>query len=1143
MGCALSRNTILVILCCCIGIKTWAQRSYKPQSVLSEGAWYKIAVKEEGVHRVDAAFLTALGITGSIPSAGITVFGRADAFSSEALSAPYTDDLDEVAIQVVDGGDGIINGSDYFLFYTKGPHAWKADTASRRFTHQKNIYSDVAYYYISVGSNGKRIASQTMSFTPSITVNSFDERYFYEPDSINFLRSGKEWYGSEWSSLPGHSLVKQFAVPVTSPVVGSAFTLVTSTVGRSLGIPSRIAASLNGSFVHGVTMPAVGGGLYDRFAQPGAESTTGLLNTTSVQLTYTYTPGSFNAQAWLNWFQFFYRRQLVIPANGQLHFRDWNSLGTSGVGFKIANANNSVQVWDVSNPLAPVKMMTTLSGAELSFVNDGTALREYIAVGNSFFTPQPVGKVTNQNLHASTEKDYLIVTHPVLLAEAQRLALFHQTKNGLRTLVVTTEQVYNEFSAGQPTPVALRDFFKMYYDRYRTSWNKEKKYALLFGKGSYDYKSRIANNTNLVPVYESEVSLDPLASYTSDDFFGFLDDNEDINSGLVLNLLDISLGRIPAKNVAEAKAFVDKVHAYHAAASLGPWRNNINLVADDEDANLHLQDAEVLARTTLNTAPLFNPYKIYLDAFLQESGASGGRYPAANNLINNNLYNGTLIWNYSGHGGPSRLAEEVVLDQQMVNALANEHRLPLMITATCDFAPHDNPVVASLGENLLLRPKTGAIALTTTTRIVFAYSNRIINDNYLRFALQKDSAQKYKSLGGAMLATKNYTYTTSGDITNNRKFTLIGDPALTLAFPRYNAMVTSVNGQSISSRADTLSAMEFVLIEGEIRDELNNRLTAFNGRVYLSVFDKPQNVTTLGNDAGSTPTTFSAQTAALFKGKVSASAGKFSFRFRLPKDINYRFDSGKLSLYAEDSATDGSGYSKNIIIGGISNSANTDKEGPVIKAFLNNDRFVSGSITNETPVLLLRLSDSSGINTGNAGIDHDIVATLDGDNRKYYVLNDFYETALDSYQQGTVRFQLPRLQPGPHQIKIKAWDVVNNSGEIVLDFIVANDEELVLDHVLNYPNPFAAKTTFWFEHNKPGTDLHVKVEILTITGKIIKTLNRAINTEGNRSSEVEWDGRDEWGDRVAEGVYLYRLVVRTPDGKMAAKIKPLVVIQ
>jgi hypothetical protein len=510
-------------------------------------------------------------------------------------------------------------------------------------------------------------------------------------------------------------------------------------------------------------------------------------------------------------------------------------------------------------------------------------------------------------------------------------------------------------------------------------------------------------------------------------------------------------------------------------------------------------------------------------------------------VIDNNIFNGALIWNYSGHGGPFRLAEEVVIDQQIVNRWNNRNRLPLLITATCDFAPFDNPTVSSLGENLLLRPATGAIGLMTTTRVVFAFSNRIMNNNYLRIAMQRDSSGGYKSLGEAVQEAKNFTYETSGDIINNRKFALLGDPALTLGFPTLKVKMISVNGNSITT-ADTLGATEFVTIDGIVTDNNNNLLTNFNGTVYLSLFDKPQTVTTLANDATSQAVPFTTQTSALFKGKVSAVNGAFSFKFKLPKDINFQFGSGKASLYAQDGVQDGAGFSNSIIIGGLGTGGVTDNEGPTIKAYLNDDRFVSGSIANEAPVLLLKLWDSSGINTGNAGIDHDIVATLDGDNRNYFVLNDFYETELNSYQQGTVRFQLPKLTPGRHTLTVKAWDVVNNSSETVLDFIVANDEELVLNNVLNYPNPFTTKTAFWFEHNKPGLDLKVKVEVFTVTGKIIKTLRQAINTTGNRSNDIEWDGRDEYGDKVGRGVYLYRLTVQY-NTKISSKLQRLVIIQ
>jgi hypothetical protein len=621
-----------------------------------------------------------------------------------------------------------------------------------------------------------------------------------------------------------------------------------------------------------------------------------------------------------------------------------------------------------------------------------------------------------------------------------------------------------------------------------------------------------------------------------------LDDNEDINSGLIVNQLDIGIGRVPARSVEEARNFVDKVETYHSPAALGPWRNELNFVADDEDFNLHLQDAEVLTATASATAPELNQSKIYLDAFQQEGGSGGGSYPQANALINSNIYSGTLLWNYSGHGGPLRLAEETVADQQTVNNWNNPARLPLFVTATCDFAPYDNPTVNSLGENLLVRPKTGAIALMTTTRVVFAFSNRIMNNNYLRFALEPDASNRYKTLGEAVMAAKNYTYQTSGDIINNRKFVLLGDPAMTLGFPLHKMKLTTVNGHDVQSGTDTLSATEFVTMEGEVTDMAGVLLPGFNGTAYLSLFDKPQQVTTRGNDPSSQPVGFQEQSNILFRGKASVQNGRFSFRFRVPRDINYQFGNGKASLYAQDGSKDGNGYSGNIIVGGISGAMVDDNEGPEINAWLNDDRFVNGSITNEHPILIVKLSDSSGINTGGAGIDHDIVATLDGDNRNYYVLNNFYESDLDDYQKGTIRFQLPGLEPGPHSLKIKAWDVLNNSSEYILDFIVVGDGELKIDHVLNYPNPFTTRTSFWFEHNRPGLPLSARVEIFTVGGRLIKTLTQTINNTGNRSSEIEWDGRDEYGGKVGRGVYLYRLSVSDGGGRKAGKWERLVIL-
>jgi hypothetical protein len=1119
-----------------------AQHVYKSNSVLGSGTWYKIAVKDAGVYKIDIAFLSSLGInTSSLNSASIRLFGNGGGMLPEANAIPRLDDLEENAITVVDGGDGVLNGTDYVLFFSNGADVWLKDSVNKRFTHKKNLYSDKAFYYLSIAGTGKRIQIDQNNFIPNTTVTSFDDRLFHELDTINFLSSGKEWFGEEFSNTPGHSLTRDFSFNIPNVDVNSPVTISTDCVARSISVASRFDLAVNSQPLQQITIPPVTGGQYDRLAEQRQGITNTNVSQPSFILNYRYVPGSFNSQGWLNWFEIFSRRNLSLNGSEQVMFRDWKSVGSNIGEYVVSGSNSTTQVWDVTEPENPVQMLTNLQGSDCKFVNSCSRLREYVAF-NSSNLPQPtsIGRISNQDLHASPFTDIIIITAPSLLAQAQRLAEFHRTRNNLRHAIATIDQVYNEFSSGIPDPTAVRDFVKMFYDRSRNNPAEQPKYLLLFGDASFDYRDRIRNNTNLVPGYETNNSLDPLGSYTSDDFFGFLDDNEDVNSSIIINQLDVGIGRIPAKNIDEAKNYVDKVEAYYGKESLGPWRNNQLFIADDEDFNLHLQDAEVLTATSQATAPVFDITKVYLDAFKQESGAGGSRYPQANQAINNQVYNGTLIWNYSGHGGSNRLAEEVVIDQDIVNTWNNPNKLPLFITATCDFAPYDNPVVNSLGENILLRPKTGGIALLTTTRVVFSFSNRIINNNYLQFALHPDTSGGYRSLGESIKVAKNYTYQTSGDIANNRKFTLLGDPALTLAYPILKIRTTKVNNIP-ATQADTIRATEKVVIEGEVTDSQGNLLSNFNGTVYPTIFDKVQTVNTLANDPTSQVVGFQSQNTILYKGKASVVNGRFVFSFKMPKDINYQFGNGKLSLYAENGSNDGNGIFSNFIVGGIGSNASNDNEGPVVKGFLNDEKFVNGGVTNANPILIVKLSDSSGINIAGTGIGHDLVATLDNDNRQYFVLNDFYEGELDSYQKGVVHFQLPTLESGAHSLKIKAWDVLNNSSEYILEFTVANNEELVLNHVLNYPNPFTTKTQFWFEHNRPGQNLQVKVQIFTVAGKVVKTIKQTINDAGNRSCEVEWDGRDDYGEKIGRGVYLYRLTVITPEGKKKERVEKLVV--
>jgi hypothetical protein len=1120
-----------------------AQRSYAPISVLAGGNWYKIAVKQTGVYKIDVPFLTKLGIaTQNLSSTSIRLYGNTERMLPEAASGIKTDDLEENAVEMVDGGDGVFNGNDFFLFYANGPDVWLNDSTNRQFKHQKNLYSKEAYFFVTIGGFGRRISSSIEARPATVKVNSFNERFFHELDSVNFLSSGKQWYGEELSAISGRSSTINFLVPTPNIIVTAPATLVSSCIGRSIGIPGKIGVSINGSTLFHHNIPATGNTNLDLFAQTSTSNTL-FTPAPTLNLSYTFIEGAINAQSWINWWEIFCRRSLIMNSGQPLFFRDWNSVGVGNIaGFELQDATASIRdVWDITLATQPVKMKTTLRGGVVQFTNDASRLREYVALTNTFLIPEAKGRIPSQNLHGSSLAPLLIITDASLLAQARQIAQFHLEKDNLRSIVATTNEIYNEFGGGMADPASIRDFVKMFFDRAGADTLLRPRYLLLLGDASFDYKNRIRNNSNLVPAYESEVSLDPLATYTSDDFFGFLEDGEDINASNTINTLDIGIGRVPAQTPAQAQAFIEKLKRYCSEKSFGAWRNEQTYVADDEDFNLHFTDAEIITKAAKTANPLFLQEKLYLDAYQQESNTAGSRYPQVNQANANRIQNGTLIWNYSGHGGFRRLAEEVILEEAIANEWKNEYRLPLFITATCDFAPFDNPLIYSLGENILLRPNTGAIALMTTTRLVFAFSNRIMNRNYLEQALAPKPGGIYLSLGEAVKQAKNVTYLSQGDVVNNRKFTLLGDPALTLAFPRHRVQTTAINGKTITAIPDTLKALGSYTISGSINNVAGTLLNNYNGIIYVKVYDKPQTITTRGNDAGSNSENFQVQRSLLFKGKAMVEKGLFNIDFIVPKDINYQLGFGTISYYTENGREDGNGVFNNFITGG-SSEPSLDDTGPQLKAFLNDEKFLNGGLVNEQPILFVKLSDLSGINITGAGIGHDFTAVLDNDPKYTFLLNEFFEADTGTYQQGTARFQLPALKEGPHRLVIKAWDGANNSTEIAIEFIVRKSENFVLNRVINYPNPFTTNTRFWFEHNRPGETLRAQLRIFSITGKLIKTIRHTIISSGSRYCELEWNGTDDYGDRLARGVYIYELRVTTSDNKTAVKIEKLMIL-
>lgn len=1121
----------------------WGQRHYASSSVLGTGKWIKVAIDSSGVYRVNAAYLTNAGFSGGIASRSIRLYGNGGGVLPESNAVAYQDDLTENAIQVSDGGDGVFDGADFFLFYAPGPNQWLFDSATNGFSFRKNPYSTSAYYFITLSpGEGKRIKEVPVLSQPNNTADAFDEHYHHELDSINLLNSGREWFGEDMSNLPGRKSLREFAINLPGIVQGKPLYMVSEVGGRSSSQANRIPVLVNEQPVFEHTTPALMGTLLEPFANLNRRNGSTLLGQNSIKVSYRFNGGSVNAEAWINWFDLFFMRSLSLQGLSQLQFRTKTTVGPqSHTLFTLKEASDVVAVWDITNPLNPEQQKTSIRGSELQFSNSSSILREYIAFKTGYPSPTLIASLPNQDLHGLGARDMVIVTDKSMFAEASRLAVFHQQRDGMRVQVVDVEQVYNEFGSGSPDPTAIRNFMKMFYDRTANNTNDRPKYLLLFGGSSYVFKEKPGTKKNLIPSYQTVSSLDPLTSYVSDDYFGLLDDQDDINNNQPAPLLDLGIGRIPVRSLEQARLAVDKIIGYHLPSNQGEWRNTITLVADDEDYNIHLEDAELHAALIGQTAPFAQVQKIYLDAFDQEGGSGGSAYPKVNEAISKAIEKGTLIWNYSGHGGSERLAQESILERKMVTGWQNQGKLPLIITATCDFAPFDNPEKFSLGEDLFVGRSNGAIALLTTTRLVFASSNRVINNNYFRFQLKKNSNNLFPSLGESLRLSKNYTVVTTGDYINVRKFMLLGDPAMHLAFPTHTVNSTAINGRAIAQASDTLKSLNRYTISGEVLTPEGLLAADFNGNVYAKVYDKAVALATKANDALSKAVQFEAWQHLVYDGKVKAEKGKFSYSFVVPRDINFKYGKARISYYAENGTVDASGVEERLLSGGLGNAVNNDGAGPRIEAYLNNERFTNGDLVNENPLLIVRLYDASGINISGIGIGHDITAVIDGNYRETISLNAYVQAATAGELYGTVRFLLPALSVGKHTIEIKAWDVFNNSSSYTITCRVEKQTAISITHLSNYPNPFANTTRFRFQLDGPVAGALATLTLFTLEGREIRSFTKTINEVSGRYIELDWNGRDERGNGLPPGIYVYQLLVRGSLGQLSQKMRKVII--
>lgn len=1133
-------------------------RVWPASSPLAEGQFIRLSIPEDGVYRIDATLLIDAGLDpDTIDPRRLVLYGNG------GRMLPMENDVSRpLGLQVAplawrgNGSDTTWSNSGAYLFFGQGPHGWRWNDATSRYDLKHHSYSDSAFYFLRLDAplavDGSRVPEPSGQSGPlnGQVVDEYTQLVFHESELYSPNRSGREWYGERF--LPGE--VKTFSLPVPF-ASDSPGRFAASAVVKSTGTPSTLRV-LAGDADLSITPSATGSLSTSNVVNSGAATWQGNVvsgsgATANLSVEIAFEAGEPDALAYLDQLTLaqpsllrFGGHQLVFPGVVDTASNAWTTyeiIADGGLDF----------VWDVTDPAAPLPLsLSPVDGVASTFRFEAPVdtFRTFCAyAGFGAQRPSLGGRVQNSNLHALDSLDLVVVTVPGYWEEATDLALIHADE-GLRAAVVLQEVVFNEFSSGSPDPTAIKMLMQMLWERGAASGDSTlmPSYLQLMGDGTFVNRN-LPQNTPYIVTYQSENSISPTGSYVSDDYFGFLEAQYGEGIG---DKLAIGVGRVPCSSKSEARQYVDKIRAYVNGEGLanaancglndtlrqfGEWRNRIVFVADDMDGNggptekVHMENSDEHAETIRAAHNDFEVSKIYLDAYPQVSTPGGERYPEAEVAIEQAVENGALIVNYIGHGGERGWAHERVLDNTTIQEWTNLAHMPLFMTATCELARFDDPEAETAGELTVMNPDGGAIAMLTTTRVVFSGSNQQLNRAFYDIALN-DKPDEPLRLGDIARVTKNDPQVSN--TSNKRNFSLLGDVALRLAYPSLEVRT--------SDMPDTLRALDVVEVRGFIAGPAGDTLTDFNGLVFPKVYDKMTRVTTLNNDNGPAPVQFAVFRNVLHRGVAEVVDGVFAFSFAVPADIDQTSGPGRISFYATDGARDAHGHDESFVVGGFNPDAPLDATPPDIQLYLNDTSFVSGGLSSPSPTLFARLADPSGINASGLGIGHDIKAILDGASDAAIVLNDFYTADLNTYVSGAVHYPLADLSPGLHTIDFVAWDVANNKGTASLDFIVAESLEAAIAEFTSFPNPTADQVTFRFEHNLACQFADVVVDITDMQGRRVAQLSTTMEPSGFRSQPVTWNAADA---SVLPGIYVARMTLTAEGGEVVQYADKILVLR
>lgn len=1063
--------SLLVSILLCLSSQAGIHH-YAEQSILNDGNWVKIRVGATGVCRMSFSELSQAGLNPQ----QLRVFGFGGAQLEQDFTKAKIDDLPQVPVYIGDG---------YVLFWVHGPYSWQYN--GTRFAHTRNTYSNYGYYFLTDNTGEMMVMpyAEEISGTPT-DVYTYMNYQVHESDSINLVDKegksggGKHFYGETFSA--NEQMVFSFNTP--NAIEGETSNVYIDVAAYSSYI-SVFAATINNSTKQNVSIAPYGTDHFVR-ANVGVLNMRGAVAAQKQEVALTLQSSSINTTGWLNYIE------ITTPCSLQM-YGSWlpirstvNYKSSTPVRFHLQGANEHTQIWDVTNKAAIQRIPTTMQGEEMVWVgSQQQGIREYVAVNtqenNQWIAAEVVGKVKNQNLHALRNIDYVIICPDGYQSIAEQLAKAHQEKEGITWAVVTEEEVFNEFSSGTPDATAYRWLMKMLYDR-ADSNNAKPRWLLLMGHGTFDNRKLLGerSGSRLLLSYQSNNSINEVQAYGTDDYFGFLDDNEGASD--TQGRMDIGVGRLPINNTTEAQEVVDKLIRYIRNEQPGKWKNQIIFLADDGDGGSHTETAEGGAERVRINNPDFVVNKIYLDAYPQETNASGESYPLAKNKLTNLLKSGALFFDYSGHGGYNAITSESILNMKDIENMTNKN-LAFWFFASCNFGQWDSGQRCA-AETAVLNPNGGAVGVLAATRTTYAQQNTNLNRSVCDTLFGHKNVFHYEmTLGEAIAIGKNQL----GDDSNKLPYCLLGDPAMRLNYPtQYQVQTTT--------EMDTINALSVQTVEGQIIDEDAQVVADFNGKVDITVYDKLQVITTRDNDNKTDEATeipYNDYPNKLFSGSAEVQDGLFQYTFMVPKDIRYNYGNGRIVYYAYTTDSlelaEAVGHFEEFIIGGTGNILSADTLGPQMHIYLNTPTFRSGDKTYATPRFFADIHDENGINTAGAGIGHDLMLIVDDDPKQIYTLNEYFTAANSSYQDGQVSYLMEELPDGPHTLTFRAWDLLNNSTTQTLNFIVEEGLDPSISSVTTYPNPVQETgiMNIAITYDQPDELLHTEIYIYNINGQLV----------------------------------------------------------